>query len=164
MDSLLEISPGLMIWTIINFLLFMLIIYKFGGKTIVDAIKSREERIQKNIDLALNKLEAAEMREKEATVKLEEANKELTDALGKARDQGNQIIQQAQEEANRIKQAKLNEAIRDIDIKKDQAIKELRTEVAGLVIEATEKILDETLDKDKHYKLVENHLQKIQKN
>ncbi len=164
MDSLLNISPGLMIWTIINFLIFLFIVIKFGGKMILDGMKSREDRIQNAIDAATQANENAQKLMLESQEKLNNAQKEVSALIAKGREQGEAMIRKAVEEADKAKKAKVADAVREIDRSKEQAIRELRTEVAGLVVDATEKILGETLDKEKHYKLVENYLEKIPKN
>lgn len=164
MDSLLNISPGLMIWTLINFTLFILIVYKFGGKLIVEGMKLREDRIQSVIDRAEEANATAEKLMKESQEKFDKAQQEVADAVQKGRELADKMIQKATDEADKVKQSKIEEAIREIDRNKNHAIKELRNEVAYLVIEATEKILNEKLDKDKHYKLVESYLDKIPKN
>lgn len=164
MDSLLNISPGLMIWTIINFLIFLFVVIKFGGKIILDGMKTREDRIQNSIDAAEQANENAQILMQQSQEQLNNAQKEVSAIIAKGKEQGEAMIRKATEEADKAKKAKVDDAIRAIERNKEQAIKELRSEVAGLVVEATEKILDETLDKEKHYKLVENYLDKIPKN
>ena len=62
MDSLLNVNPGLIIWTIINFLIFLFIILKFGSKPIMNGLKAREERINSAIETAeKTKLEAEKL-------------------------------------------------------------------------------------------------------
>ncbi len=164
MDSLLDVNPGAIIWTIINFLVFFFIIFKMGGKAIVKGLKEREDNINKEI----NDAEAANKKAQEILVqaqeKIDNAQKEMAEIVAKGRKQAEDIVHKAAEDADKVKQAKIEESLREIDRQKDAAISELRTEVAGLVIEATEKILDEKLDKDKHIKLVESYIDKLPKN
>ncbi len=131
---------------------------------ILDGMKTREDRIQNAIDAATQANENAQKLMLESQQKLNNAQKEVSALIAKGREQGEAMVRKAVEEADKAKKAKVAEAIREIDRSKEQAIKELRTEVAGLVVDATEKILGETLDKEKHYKLVENYLEKIPKN
>ena len=100
----------------------------------------------------------------QAQEKIDNAQKEMAEIVAKGRKQAEDIVHKAAEDADKVKQAKIEESLREIDRQKDAAISELRTEVAGLVIEATEKILDEKLDKDKHIKLVESYIDKLPKN
>ena len=53
--------------------------------------------------------------------------------------------------------------VKEIEISKENAINELRSEVADLVIVATEKILDEKIDKNKDSKLIESAIANFDK-
>jgi F-type H+-transporting ATPase subunit b len=164
MDNLLNVSPGLMIWTIVNFLILLLLLLKLGVKPIVNSLKAREERINGAIDSAENANSEAQKLLRESQDKLDNAQREMGEIIQKGREQAEAQIRKATEEANKVKREKVEEAKREIERSKDAAIKELRTEVAGLVVDATEKLLEEKLDKDKHIKLIESYIDKIPKN
>jgi F-type H+-transporting ATPase subunit b len=164
MDALLSVDPGAIIWTIINFLVFFFIIAKFGGKAIKEGLVAREQKIHNEISDAEMANEKAKQFLAEAQTKIDNAQKEMTDIIAKGRKQAEENLQKTAEEAEAIKKKKIEEAVKEIENKKELAIQELRNEVAGLVIQATEKILEEKLDKDKHYKLVESYIEKIPKN
>ncbi|MFP4369021.1 MAG: F0F1 ATP synthase subunit B [Candidatus Kapaibacterium sp.] len=164
MDSLLNIKPGLLIWTIINFLIFLFILIKFGGKAIINGLKAREDKINRAIESAEKANEEAQKLLKESRSKLDSAREEMAAIVNKGREQAEAQVRKAAEEADKVKRQKLDEAVKEIENSKQAALKELRSEVAGLVIEATEKILDEKLDKDKHTKLIESYLDKVPKN
>jgi len=57
----------------------------------------------------------------------------------------------------------INSAKQEIEIKKQEALSELKEIVADLSIQAAEKILQETLDREKHKKLVEKLIQNLPK-
>ena len=58
-----------------------------------------------------------------------------------------------------IDQAKL-----EIERDKEAALAQLRGEVAHLAIQVAGKILDETLDENKHRKLIDSYLRELPKN
>lgn len=164
MDAVLKIDPGLIIWTLINFLIFLFIVLKVGVKPIANALKAREKNIQDSIDSAHQASENAMKALAEADGKLKNAQIEMAEIIRKGREQAEAIIVKAGEEADAIRKQKVAEAKRDIEQSKEIAIKELRTEVASLVISATEKILDQELDKDKHNKLIESAIKGLPTN
>jgi F-type H+-transporting ATPase subunit b len=164
MESLLNVSPGLIIWTIINFSIFLFIILKFGAKPIINGLKAREDRINAAINDAEKANAEAQSILKQSQEKLDSAQKEMSEIIAKGRTQAEQFLQKASEEAELIKKKKLDEALREIDRSTAEAIKSLRAEVAGLVIGATEKILDERLDDERQRKLIESYLEKIPQN
>ncbi len=164
MDAVLKIDPGLIIWTIINFVIFLLIVLKIGVKPIANSLKSREKGIQDSIDAANQANENATKMLAEADAKLKNSQQEMNDIIRKGREQAELILQKAGEEADVLRKQKVAEAQRDIELSKDNALKQLRTEVADLVIKATEKILDQELDKDKHSKLIETAIKEMPTN
>ena len=164
MESVLNVSPGLMIWTLFNFLIVLFLVVKFGVKPIVNGLRAREDGINEAIASAEKaNLEAQELL-KESQEKLRNAQSEMSEIIQKGRVQAEEIVKKAADEAERVKKQKVDEAARDIERSKNTAIQELRTEVAGLVVDAAEKLLGETLDKEKHYKLVESYIEKLPKN
>ncbi|TAL70841.1 MAG: ATP synthase F0 subunit B [Bacteroidetes bacterium] len=164
MERIMDIEPGLMIWTIFSFLIFLAILIKFGTKPLLNGLTARENRIKDAIENADKANEQAKKILKESEEKLSSAQLEMADIIHKGKTQAEELIKKASEEADKIKKQKVDEAIREIDRNKESAIKQLRTEVAGLVVAATEKILDETLDKEKHYKIVDSYIEKLPTN
>ena len=143
----MDVNPGLVIWTLINFGIFLFILVKFGTKPILNGLHSREEKIKNDIDSAKQSKIEAEAIKTELLESKNSAIKEMTEIIAKGRLQAEDLLKKSYEEADKVKKQKVEEAARDIERSKEQAIKELRKEVAGLVVQATEKILDEHLDK-----------------
>lgn len=163
MDAL-SVKPGLFIWQLINFAVLMIILGKFAIPAIMKSLKEREEGIQGNIDEAKKINADAVAAMKVSQTKIDEAYKEVAAIVAKGKEQANIIIQNASAEADSIKKQKLEEAIREIENNKNAAITQLRNEVAGLVVDATEKILNSKLDRDTHTKLVNDYIKNIKQN
>ncbi len=164
MDSLLSVNPGLIIWTIINFLIFLFIIIKFGSKPIMNGLKAREERINSAIETAEKTKFEAEKLFLESEKRINSAKDEMSQIVAKGRQSAEEIIKKAAEEADSMKRTKLDDAIREIEKSKNIALGELRKEVAQMAVDAAEKIIDANLDKEKHYQLVEKYIEKLPKN
>ncbi|MCX6154643.1 MAG: F0F1 ATP synthase subunit B [Candidatus Kapabacteria bacterium] len=164
MDNLVSVNPGLMIWTIINFSLFLFIVIKFFAKPIMGYFKARENRIASEITNAEKINHEAQKLLKLAQSKVDASEKEHADIVADARKQYEHILHKATEDSDIVKNNKVKEALREIDRSKDAALKELRTEVADLVINATERILQEKLDPSRDMKFIENYIEKLPKN
>ena len=164
MENALNISPGLMLWTLFNFLILLIIHVKFAVKPIINGLKGREDRIKGDLDNAAKANIEAQKFLKEAEENILTARKEMNEIIQKGKIHAEEIVRKSAEESEKIKRQKVDEAVREIERSKEIAIKELRTEVAGLVVLATEKLLSDTLDKEKHFKLVENYITQIPKN
>ena len=164
MDALLSVKPGLLIWTVINFGLFLFLLNKFGGKPIANALKSREQKIADAIAAAEAANAKAEALLIESTAKIDSAQAEVAQMLAKGREQAEAQIKRATEEADKVKREKLEDAKNEIERSKQAAINQLRSEVANLVVDATEKIIGDRLDSEKDIKIIENYIEKLPKN
>ena len=163
MDSVLSVNFGLVFWTLVNFLIFLFLLIKFGTKPISNALKNREKTIADSIKNAENANSEAKRILEESQKKLGQSQAEMNEIINRGKLQAEKIIQKAADDGESVKRIKIEEALREIERTKELAIKELRTEVATLVISAAEKILDEKLDNEKDKRLVENAINNIDK-
>lgn len=158
MENLINVSPGLLIWSTIIFGVVYFILSKFAFPAISGALEDRE----KNINDAIANAEAQNKKSQEllaeSQAKLDNAQKEIQTLLANGKVQAEKIIQAATEEANNIKNQKVEDAKKEIERSKELAVGEIRKEVADLVIMATEKILEEKLDADKHKSLIDKYI------
>jgi F-type H+-transporting ATPase subunit b len=164
MSEIMNVNPGLVFWSIINFLVLLLILSKFAFPAMKKSLQNREEGIQKSIDEANALNEKAQLLLVQSQEKLDNAHKEVSSILSNAKSLAEQNIQKANEEAEKNKHQKIEEAKREIERSKNEAISQLRSEVADLVVLATEKILEAKLDKDTHLKLAKEQIEKLPKN
>ena len=163
-DTLLSVEPGLIIWTILIFVLLVLILKKYAWKPLLDALSERERGIKDSI-------EKAEYLKQEAEKILEE-NKRM---LAKADEESRKILNESKELASKMRNelmSKTNEdaakllkqAKSEIEREKVAALNSLKDEVADLVVKAAGKIIDENLNTDKQKKLIDNFINKIPQN
>ena len=164
MEGVMNVDPGLVFWTLINFGIFLFILLKLGTKPIIKALNNREETIKNSIEDTEKANSEAKKFLEESQKKLDEAQREMSEIIAKGREQAEQNIRKATEEAEKVKKQKVEEATREIEQSKDKALHELRSEVADMVIIATEKIIGETVDKEKHYKLIQSSIEKLPNN
>jgi len=161
---MLEINPGLILWTLIIFVALVLILKKVAWKPILDALHKREHDIHDAITNAEKAHKEAEKLLAEHRAQLARINEESSKLLKEARDTAeqskNMILQQANVSARQMIEQAKNEIERD----KEAALLSLRKEVASLAIQAAGKILDESLDEEKHRKLVDNFITTLPKN
>jgi len=162
--SLIEVNPGLIFWTIITFLILVLVLTKVAWKPIIAALNQRESAIKE----AMEKAETAK----------EEAKKVLDENqanLAHAEEEAKKIVDQSREFAEKLKEQMLNESkqqaqkiIEDatavIERQKDSAFDELKSHVAQIAIQATEKILREKMDAESQKKIVNEYISEITKN
>lgn len=164
MPNFMDISPGLMLWTLLNFGLFFILLAKFAWKPIVDALSTREKGIEESIMRAEQANIQAQKILKENEEKLAKAQQEMMQLIRDGRAQADAQVQAAMLEAENVKKQKLEEARNEIQRAKDQAMQELKKEVSTLVVAATEKILKEKLDQNQQKKLIDSFIADIPAN
>ncbi len=142
----------------------MVILKKWAFPVIMGALEDRENHINDSIAHAEKKHSDAKVHLRTAEDKVSGAQKEINKMLSAARERADDIIAKGKEAGEIAKSQKLEEALREIERSKQNAIGELRREVAGLVIIATEKLIDEKLDKNKHEALINSYISDIKSN
>ena len=162
--SLLSVNPGLIIWTIIIFVILLLVLKKFAWGPLIKALNNREESIKST-------LENVEKQNREAQAALEENKKTLAEAnlnakkiiedgreiAGKMRDE---ILLKANEDARKMVQ----QAKTEIEQKERSALESMKNEIVDLAIKSAEKIIKESLDDKKQRKIVNDYMNQIKEN
>ncbi len=91
--SLIDVNPGLIFWTIITFLILLVVLTKIAWKPILSALNQRESAITEA-------LEKAERAKEEAKKMLDENQANLA----KAEEEAKKIIDQSREFAEKLKE------------------------------------------------------------
>ena len=164
MPSFLELSPGLVIWTLFNFSIFAFIIAKYAWKPMMQGLAAREKSIHDAIQGAEAANQEAHAILQENKERIANPQSEMMAIVREGKVQADAMLRKATEEAVAVKHQKLTEAKREIERQKDDAIKELRTEVSTLVVDATEKLLGRTMEGDDHKRIVDNYVNELSKN
>jgi F-type H+-transporting ATPase subunit b len=154
------VSPdvGLMIWTVLAFLVALFILRKYAFPQISAALEKRQHLIEESIDSAeRTKAEADEILA-EYRERLKEARAQAEEIVARARKNGEAAERAAAEQAAEIREEQLERARKDIQAETARALHEIRREVADLTVAATERVTRKTLTEDDQRRLVEDAL------
>ena len=158
---LLNPHAGLILWTIITFIVVLLVLKRTVWKPLLGALDERETRIREA-------LEGADRARQEAQASLEEHQKLLAGAeaearqvIAEARDAAEKVRQGIVEEARAGAQQTVEQARRTIEGEKTAAVNELRREVADLAVQAAGAIIDANMDDDRNRKLVDDLISRV---
>ena len=139
-----SINPGLMLWTLIVFLVLLALLWKFGWPAILRSVEERERRIQHQLDEAEKaRAEAQEILARAKAV----ATKEREALLARTREEQEQLLDRAR---------------REIEAEKEKAILALRKEAVDLAIAAASKLIEQQLDDDANRRLVLEYLASLE--
>jgi F-type H+-transporting ATPase subunit b len=132
---------GLLIWTLLAFLIMFWILGKFAWPAIVNGLKERERGITDSLATAEKvKAEMAQLKSENEEL-LAQAREERAQMLRDARDTKDKIINEAKEQAKADANKIIMDAGTAIEQQKMAAITEVKNQVGNLVIEISEKIL-----------------------
>lgn len=161
---MLELNPGLTIWTIVTFLALLLLLRAFAWKPILNALTNRENTIRESLERAEHAQETAERILAENNKRLAEAEEESRRIIAQGREAAEHVKSEITQRAHDEAQTMIQQAKAEIDRSKVAALQELRTEIASLAVQAAGKILDETLDEAKHRKVIDKVIDNLPKN
>ena len=154
-NPLIQVTPGLMIWTIVCFLISLFVLKRYAFGPIQKLIDERRERIRRALD------EADEARD-EARTLLEEHRKLIGQARSEAEEilsEGRQVAkgmqERVKEETEVDRQRRLEETKRQIEAETRRALEAIRSEVAELSLAAAEKVTRKSLDDKDQRRLID---------
>lgn len=163
--DLITPSTGLIFWQLFGFLGLLFILIKFAWKPMLAALEERESSIE-------NALKSAETARNEMANLKAENEKLLTEArlerdiiLKKAQDASVKMIDEAKEDAIKAGAQMIANAKAVIETEKKAALADIKSQVASLSLDITEKLLRKNLSDDKAQKaLVEGFLNELKLN
>ncbi len=140
MDLLIP-SFGLIIWTLLAFLIVFFILKKYAWKPILNSLKERETTIAESLATAEKmKAEMAQFRSENEAL-LAKAREERAQMLKEARDTKDRIIGEAKEQAKVEANKIITDAYTAIQQQKMAALTDVKNQVGQLVIEVSQKVL-----------------------
>jgi F-type H+-transporting ATPase subunit b len=139
--QLLTPDLGLLLWTLLAFLIVFFLLKKFAWPAIIKGLSDREENIAKSIASAEKvKLEMAQIKNDNEAF-LVKAREERALLLKEAKETKDKLIHDAKEEAKAVAAKIVADAQVTINHQKMAALTDLKNQVGKLVIEVSEKIL-----------------------
>jgi F-type H+-transporting ATPase subunit b len=151
-------NVGLMVWTIVVFLISLFILRKWVFPLIGEALDKRAKTIEGEIDSAAELRVQADKVLDEYRERLKEARAQSEEIVQRARQTAESHEHEARERAQEILAEAAKKAERDIDAATKRALDDIRREVADLTIMATEKVVRKTLNDSDQRRLVEEAL------
>ncbi|MBS0617365.1 MAG: F0F1 ATP synthase subunit B [Spirochaetes bacterium] len=159
--DLLKVSPGLVFWTAVTFILVLIVLWLFAWKPIIKGLDARNDKIQDDLDSSRKLREQAES--------LMADYKKNLDA---AKDQSLHIIEEGKKDAESIRQRILSDAKREADEiheraiaeisqAKAKAVKELEKEVIDLSVAIISKVLGRDVSKEDHRNIILKELDQL---
>ena len=166
MEEVLQIlnpMTSTIFWSIVVFVILVIVLWKFVLKPVNNMISKRQEEIREKID-------DADKKSLEASKYIEEKKK----SIDKSRIEAKKIIDEGKEAARKIKEEiehqaseksklMLKDALTEIRSEKDRSINEVKDEMVDIALSASQKMISKSLSEEDHKKLIEESLKDLGK-
>jgi F-type H+-transporting ATPase subunit b len=155
-SPLIEVVPGLMIWTLVCFAITFFVLKKYAFGPIQNMIDERRARIRESVEEAERARTEARQLLEEHRALIGQAKGEAAEILAEARKVADSQRERARDEVEADRQRRLEETRKQIEAETVRALEQIRSEVAELALVATQKVTGKVLDRDDHRRLIED--------
>lgn len=158
---MVSLNLGLSILIVVSFLITYVIFAKFFWKPILRTIREREEMIQTEIESS-----------KKANIDSEKNIRESEEILLNTKKEAERIMLESKRNAERIRadiietakletQMILQQARDQVEIERGRILEDLRKDIAGLTILASQKILMRTLTPEENDRIISDTVDRL---
>jgi F-type H+-transporting ATPase subunit b len=143
---------------VVNFFLLLVILRLTLYKPVLKMLDTRREKIAEGLNAAeLARAEAASA-QVNIQAQLDTARHEGQDLVANAQGIAARIQAEAREQSNRDREVALERARAEIQLERDRAIADLRGEFADITVSAAEKVINQSLDRQAHQRIIDETL------
>jgi F-type H+-transporting ATPase subunit b len=154
----LGINLPVLVAQLVNFTVLLVVLRLVAWGPLTKMLDERRERIADSLSAADQaKAQVAES-ERQEQEQVEASRREAQALIGQAQEIAARIQADARTQAQADAEATLVRARNEIQLERDTAIADLRKEFADLTISAAEKVINQSLDRGQHRRLIEEAL------
>jgi F-type H+-transporting ATPase subunit b len=153
-NALIQVTPGLMIWTIVAFFITFFVLKRYAFGPIQKMLDERREHIRRSLEEADKARDEARKLLEEHRALIGQARSDAEGILAEARKTRESMEQRMREDTESERQRRLEETRREIAAETQRALEQIRSEVADLTLEATSIVVGKKLDADRDRELI----------
>jgi len=157
-STLITPTTGLMIWTLVTFVIVLIVLRKFAFGPIQQLIDTRRQAIVADLDAAQAAREEAQTSLAEYRQQLAEARKEANKIVEDARRVGDERRAAAVAELEAEKTRLMQQTREEIQSETRRALNAIKQQVADLTLAATEKVVRAQLNEAEQRRLIDEAL------
>ena len=160
-NPLVQVEPGLAIWTILVFLVLLFLLKKFAWGPILRALDARQEAIQKSLEDAQQARQAAEDANKNSEQILKQARTEAEAIVAASRTEAEKLRVELQQKAKAEYETIIRDAQTQIDVEASRAMRKIREEIADISVDIATKLIRRNCSREANIGLIEETLNQI---
>jgi len=155
----LGINLPLLVVFVANFIVLLVMLRLFLYKPVMKVLDERAKRAREAIELAEATKKEYDQAKDEVQKQIEKGRQEAQAIIGQAMQVGERLKEESRQEAAKQAQVIVDRARSELGAERDKMVGDLRREFVAISIAAAEKVIKETLDRERHRKLIEETLQ-----
>ena len=160
-NPLVQPDPGLFIWTIITFLLLLVLLARYAWKPLLAFLASREETIKTSLENAQTAKKELERIQQESAQIIRKAHGEAESIVSRSWSDAEKVREEMKLKAKTEADAIVKESQRQIELETGRALRQIRSEVADLSIAIASKVIQRNVSKEDNSRLIEDTLKQI---
>jgi F-type H+-transporting ATPase subunit b len=154
-NPLIDVTVGLMIWTLVCFAITFYVLKRFAFGPIQKIIDERRQRIRQSLEEADRARDEARRLLEEHRSLMQEARGQAEEILSEARRVGDAQRERLREELEAERQRRIEDTRKQVEAEARRALEQLRAEVAELTVIATARVTGKVLDDKDHRRLID---------
>tara|TARA_R100001460_G_scaffold90570_1_gene132249 strand:- start:185 stop:655 length:471 start_codon:yes stop_codon:yes gene_type:complete len=139
----------------IAFFIFVVFCMKYVWPPITAALQERQKKIADGLAASDRAARDLELAQDKAAQELREAKQEGAALIEQANKRAAQIVEASKDDARKEGQKLIEQAKAEIEQERNQAREALRAEIAAIAIAGAEKILESSVDANKHSEMLD---------
>ena len=159
--DLLSPNTGVMFWTLIIFVVLLVVLSRFAFKPLTAAVEAREKALEELITNAKRDRDAAAALLAEQQKAIDASRVEAQRIVAESRTTGEKLRNEMLEQTKQQQHELLDRARAEIDTERKRAIADLRREAVELALAGASKVIERNLDDQTNRKLVESFLASV---
>jgi F-type H+-transporting ATPase subunit b len=140
-NPLVQPDPGLFIWTILTFLVLLVLLSKYAWGPLLSALQARQERISQSLDDAQRARDEMERVKRESAEIIRQAHVEASTIVSTSRTDAERVREETKQKARAEAAAILASAQRQIESEAVRARDEVRRDSAELAVAIASKLI-----------------------
>jgi F-type H+-transporting ATPase subunit b len=161
--GIMELNPGLTLWTAITFLVLIGVLAKFAFGPILRMLDERERTIRDAIDQAKKERAEAERLLAEQKASLAQAQRDAAELGKRSQAEVESLRQELTARARKDADELVAGARAQIQEERTKAVAELRGQVADMAIEVAKRLIPQAVDEKTHRQLAEEYVRQLPK-
>ena len=161
-NPLVQVDPGLFIWTIVTFLVLLTLLAKFAWGPLLRSLDARQETIRTSLaDAEKARQELARLNQESEAI-IRQARVDAESIVGASRADAERLRGELRDKARSEADVIIKNAERQIQLETARALEQIRHEAGDLSVAIASKIIQRNLTKEDNEKLIDEALKQLQ--